>query len=74
MVCESKIVEISMIGYVYIRNMLGTECTLREVFDSIIIFLISYLTASESNATFTQRISQTEVLSDFYMPAKKEKM
>ena len=62
MVCESKIVEISMIGYVYIRNILGIECSLLEVFDPIIIFLISYPTASESRATFRQTISQTEVV------------
>ena len=50
MVCESKIVEISMIGHVYIRNILGIESALLEVFDSMIIFLISYPTASESSA------------------------
>ena len=61
MVRESKIVEISMIGYVYTRNILGIECALLEVFDCIIIFLISYPTASESRATLGQTISQTEV-------------
>ena len=54
MVCESKIVEISMIGYVYIRNILGIESPLLGVFDYIIIFLISYPTASESSATLGQ--------------------
>ena len=61
MVCESKMVDFFMGGYVYIRNILDIKSSLVGLFDPIVIFFISYLATSESSATLGQSISETEV-------------
>ena len=63
MVCESKMVDFFMGGYVYIRNILDPDIKsgLVGLFDPIVIFFISYLATSESSATLGQSISETEV-------------
>ena len=62
MVCESKMVDFFMGGYVYIRNILDIKCALVGLFDPIVIFFISCLATSESSATLGQSISETEVV------------